>query len=216
MAEHARLFMHLTGAETGMIKGESTVPGRRDWIGIDDWSWSMNRKAVSGGSETVEPTKLMFSKLMDRSSTAMLLAMRRGTLMNATIKMDDADLNAVKLEVQIKKLRIISYAFRTQASDKQTSIQEDWEFDYEAVGFEYQPDSRTGAMKVLIERSPGSTLDSPDDKLNKFLELSRNMSVTALDLLWETLKPKHREEQARLEQLKKEDLDNTKRKNGDK
>lgn len=206
MAEHARLFMHLTGAETGMIKGESTVVGRGGWIDIDDWSWSMKRNSRSAGSETVEPTKLTFTKLMDRSTATMLGAMNGGSLMNATIKMDDSNLEAFKLEVQIKNLRIVGYKFDVKLADDNTAIEEDWEFDYEAVVFEYRPDATSGAMKVRIERPPGATMgNTPDEKLSKFLELSRDMSVQDLGTFWEKLKPEHKKQYDLLESAKKID-----------
>jgi len=186
MAEHAKLFLHLTGAETGMIKGESVTAGRGDWIEINDWNWSMQRSAKAAGAETVEPSKITFSKLMDRASTAMLLAMHRGTRMNATIKLDDAAETLLKMEVQLKNVRIIGYEMSVQPGTTETLIEEDWEFDYEAVIFEYRQDSRSGAVKVRLERQPGaSTAASPDEKLGKFLALSKDMSVVELRKIWD-------------------------------
>jgi len=204
MAEQARLYMQLSRS-TGPIPGDSVVTGMKGWIEIDDWSWSLQRKTNADSTEAIEPTKLSFTKRMDRASTSMLLAMHGGDLLTATIKMDDASLVMLNLVIKLHKVRIIGYKVKTQASDKRTEIEEDWDFDYESILFDYRPDLKSGTMSVEIDRPPGSSTTSPNEKLNKFLELSKGMKVEDLEPIWKQIVAKAKEDADKPEDAKDKD-----------
>ncbi|QHJ00985.1 hypothetical protein GT347_25140 [Xylophilus rhododendri] len=183
MAENARLFLMLT-APSGAIKGESLVAGKRDWIEIDDWNWKLDPSSNKDDPEAIRPSVLSFTKTMDRSTTAMLSAMRNGTELSASIQMEDASLRLFDLRVRLDKVRILSYEMSTQISEKRLAVDETWTFDYDTLLLEYQPDLKSGAMQVRLTRPPGSSTERPDDTERKFKELSQDMSVQDLARVW--------------------------------
>ncbi len=186
MAESARLFLKLTGP-AGQIKGESVVADKRDWIEIDDWSWDLETSGNKDDTQAVRPTVLSFGKTMDRATTSMLGAMQNGTLLSASIELDDASGDMFDLNLHFKDVRLLSYDLRTEVADKRVGVSEKWSMDYSSVRFEYKPDSRSGAMNVELVRPPGSSTNVPDDKEGKFRELSADMSVQDLQDVWKKM-----------------------------
>jgi type VI protein secretion system component Hcp len=187
MAENARLFLLLT-APSGAIRGESRVADKRDWIDIDDWSWKLDPSANKDDPEAIRPSVLSFTKTMDRATTAMLTAMAKGTVMTAAIQLDDASRSMFDLSLRFDKVRLVDYEVSTEIGDKSQSVQETWTFDYASVLFEYRADTRSGAMQVRLNRPPGSSTRAPDDREQMFRELSQDMSVQDLNLVWNRMK----------------------------
>lgn len=185
MSEHARLFMKLTGEDGRLIAGDASAMGMKGWIELEDWNWSMRRKSGQTDANAVEPTKLTFSKSMDKATHRMLRAMSTGEALTAMVKLDDASLHLFNLTLHLSKVRILDYKFSTQASDKSMSISEDWGFDYESILFEYRQDIQKGAVEVEILRPPGSSTDSPDETKRKFVELFTDLKVEPLESLWQ-------------------------------
>jgi hypothetical protein len=85
-------------------------------------------------------------------------------------------------------VRILSYEVGTQISEKSQAVEETWTFDYASVLFEYRADARSGAMQVRLNRPPGSSTQAPDDRQRQFKELSEDMSVQDLNLIWARMK----------------------------
>lgn len=188
MAEHARLFMSLTSATSGEIKGESLDREMRDWIELEDWNWSI--KAAKNDSDLAEPSVLSITKRLDRATPAMLKAMQLATPLKALIKVEDSSQQMFALTLELWDARIISYKVDVKEDDKSVEIEEDWDINYTTVDFEYQPDKQSGKVEVSMERPAGASNTSPNDRLSKFLALSKDLDMKVQDLtsLWDELK----------------------------
>jgi type VI protein secretion system component Hcp len=187
MADNARLFMLLSDP-SGPIKGESRVVGREDWIELNDWNWELEPARNKDDAKAVRPSVLSFTKIMDRATTAMLTAMRKGTVLSASIRMEeDASLDMFDLNVQLDKVRVLSYDVSTQPGDTRLEVVETWTFDYDSLSLQYKPDAKSGTMAVQLTRPAGSSTESSHGKARKFEELSEDMSVQDLALIWQRM-----------------------------
>lgn len=201
MAETSRIFMQLTSPTSGMIKGESVVFERKDWIELDSWDWALNRS--SKDDAVPEPSLLSLEKRMDRASTAMLQAMIKGEQLRAKIIIDDAAQNLMELSIMLEHVTIRDYKFSTEISEKGGSVEEDWTFDYRWITFEYQQNAKSGVKSVKLHRP--NTADASKSGAGKEKELKKlvselragGMSSTSLNKMWEDIVAAQEEERNR-------------------
>jgi len=202
MSENSRIFMHLTSPSTGWIKGECTVDEYEEWIELDSWSWNLGRaknEAVVG-----EPSLLSITKLMDKSTTAMLAAMSKGEKLHAMLAVDDASVDMMfELTVELVDLTIKEYDVQTAISDKGATVDEDWVFDYRTITFKHRPDLKSGTKIAKLERPQGASTEVPGTaKKAEFKKiglelLGGGMNVQDLKAVWEELVKAHEEEKNR-------------------
>ena len=203
MAENSRIFLKLTSPSTGVIKGECTADEYEDWIELDSWNWSMAR--AKDEDATAEPSLLTISKLMDKSSTAMLNAMRKREQLRARLVVDDGSDDVLfELAVALEHVVIKDYSFSTQIGEKGATIDEEWVLDYRWITFEHQPDSKSGVKSIKLTRPLNASSGKPsgvqEGELRKLgLEMlkSGEFTVANLDKLWADIKRTHEEEKNR-------------------
>ena len=202
MAENSRIFLKLTSAKTGVIKGECTADEFEDWIELDSWNWSLNR--AKDEDAIGEPSQLSVSKLMDRATTAMLLAMESGEQLRARLVVDDASVDVgFELEVALEHVTIKDYKFNTQVSDKGATVDEEWTLDYRWITFDFTPDAKSGVKSVKLTRPLGATsgkAERKDEELKKLgMEMLRSGEYKREELtkIWDDLIKAHEEEKNR-------------------
>ncbi|MBV8503121.1 MAG: type VI secretion system tube protein Hcp [Paucibacter sp.] len=202
MSENSRIFMHLTSPSAGVIKGECTVDEYEEWIELDTWDWNLGRAKVEDA--VPEPSLLSVSKLMDKSTTAMLTAMLKGEPLKATLTVDDGSVDMLfELSIEIEGLTIKDYNVQTAISDKGATVDEDWVFDYRTITFKHQIDPKSGTKTVKLTRPQGASTDVPaGNKKAEFKKvglqlLATGMSQRDLKELWEELVKAHEEERNR-------------------
>jgi type VI secretion system Hcp family effector len=191
MTTAADLYLELTGPN-GRINGESRVVGFQDQIEVIDWKWQLRHR---DSTSAAEPTVFQFSKIMDRASTTMLGHMQKGTQLTAAFTVQDASIdNPFILVIHLEDVRIRKYGFNIKVADdqKEGHVEEDWEFDYAAIKFEYKTQhdkggGRKGAADVRIERPADASDDSPSGPIEKIMTLSRGLKVGQLEDLWKKL-----------------------------
>lgn len=180
----ALLFLKLE-SPSGVILGDSRVKEYKDQIELSDWKWSINRKAENGD---VEPGIFQFSKLMDRSTTPMLGAMRNGESLKALINLEDASNEDFHLVITLEQVRITSFKLDAEADDAGGAVEEDWDFNYESIKFEYRATDKEGYSTVLLKRPAGASTDSPRKTEDKILALAEDLEPGRLNELWAKLR----------------------------
>lgn len=202
MAENSRIFLKLTSTKTGVIKGECSVDEFEDWIELDSWNWTMAR--AKDEDAVGEPSQLTISKIMDRSTTAMLKAMDDGEQLRAHMVVDDASVDLqFELELSLEHVTIKDYKLTTQITEKGATVDEEWTLDYRWITFDFKPDAKSGVRSVKLTRPLGATsgkAEKKDDELKKLgLEMLRSGEYKReeLDKLWEDIIKLHEEEKNR-------------------
>lgn len=220
MSENSRIFLKLTSPKSGQVKGECTVDGYEDWIELDSWDWRLNRAKEEDA--VPEPSVLAVTKLMDRSTTAMLTAMLAGEKLTAEIVVDDASEDLpFELKIELKDLTITDYKFGTQIGEKGGTVDEDWTFDYSKITFHHQGHDGSGTRSAPLERLPGASRETPAaGKKAEFRKLVGEMlaaDIGAQDLkeLWEQIVKAHESEKNRPEGKPLAHAGEDKRKGGD-
>lgn len=181
----ALLFMKLSGS-SGVILGDSRVKEYKDQIELSDWKWNIRRKERDNGD--VEPGIFGFSKLMDRSSTPMLNAMRNGEPLEAVLNLEDSSNQDFHLVIKLTKVRITSFGFEAEADDAEGAVEEEWDFNYETIQFEYRASDKEGYSVVELKRPAGASTESPRKVEDKILELAKEIEPGRLDQLWAKLR----------------------------
>ena len=199
MAENSRIFLQLTSPSSGKIKGECSVDEYEDWIELDSWNWSLGR--AKNEDATPEPSLLSFSKLMDRSTTAMLKAMLSGEQLRAKLAVDDGSVDVLfELTVMLEHVTVREYTFNTQVGEKGATVDEEWVLDYRWITFEYQADAKSGVKSVKLHRPLDASTDIVSDNKRSELKkvgmelLAQGISQTDLKTLWEEMVQAHEAE----------------------
>jgi len=203
MAENSRIFLKLTSPSTGVIKGECTADEYEEWIELDSWNWSMAR--AKDEDATAEPSLLTISKLMDKSSTAMLAAMLKGEQLRARLVVDDGSDDVLfELALALEHVVIKDYSFNTQIGDKGATVDEEWVLDYRWITFEHQPDAKTGVKSVKLTRplnaesgKPSGVQEGELRKIGMEMLKSGEFTVTNLNKLWADMIRTYEEEKNR-------------------
>lgn len=154
--------------------GEATDEEFAGQILLDGFSWSMDYvvdKAKEGSTVASqrggglgevergrpEPGKFDIEKAMDRSSTAMLTHLKKGTKLTVTISLAAHAHSTFKLAIKLTAARIIDYTIDGKDGDKSGEIDERWTFTYEQIDFTHQPEvgpnEKAGVMTSTHKRS---------------------------------------------------------------
>lgn len=217
MANTAKLFMKLTAAGSREIKGESEAEGFEGQIEVDDWSWEVatrtskkvdkapqspkfddanlrsSRPPPVAESETkTEPSVFKFSKMMDRSSTALMYAMTSGELLTAVVSMEESSTAEFEIEITLTQVRVTYYEVTGKNDKASGEIEEKWHLNYSDITFDYLPSvlKDKGKLSVKLTRPAGASTDAPRSKEDELLELAGKFELPALEALWEGMKKK--------------------------
>ena len=176
MPTFSRLYLQLKDATTNLrMTGEATDQDYRNQIQLSGVSWDMSRgKAeASGGTRgRPEPGEFEFSKVMDRSSTSMLIKMRHGVRLTAVVTLDSPDDSSFKLTITLKNARISSYKMDIKDGEKSGEIKEDWAFTYSEIEVEYKT-LEDGVMPTSHKRTKEtSSKDAQDSIIASFKALN--------------------------------------------
>lgn len=190
MAAPATIVMKLTGP-VGMIEGECVVEGYEKRIVIEDWKWNLN-----ASKDKLKPSQFSLSKLSDRASVPMLKVLQACEVC-PTVEVlveEDAMDSHLELKIILTDARILSFKLSGKVDDKGGTLEEDWEFSYEKIKFEYRSyGSKQAKPKTVpfeIEgdpqgmESPGSVEDKilklvPEVKPDRLKELFKQMETAS-------------------------------------
>jgi type VI secretion system secreted protein Hcp len=144
------LFLKVTSARSGAVKGESLDDDHKDEIQLQSWSWGMKSKsglAAGGAGRKSSVNELRVVKELDAASCALMAVLRN----NDQIK--ECVLIARKagkkphefLKITLEKARLTS--FDIQQGDAGGAAQgalESWEFSFQSIEVEYVPQGEDG------------------------------------------------------------------------
>lgn len=222
----AALYLRLTTPSGSVIAGDSTNAKFKGWIALENWRFnvaldegdnSTNAKEASAGKPGKPgrsvPSVLSFSKLMDRSTTAMLTHIRWGTKLKAEIVLEDSwalqrgaaakELQTDQqfhLTIELTDARLTSYSVDLSAPSDQAEAfaEEDWTLDYSKITFDtlaatkkdakgVKEGEKPGRVKVTLERPPDASTDEPDDQVGRLFKMAGKLEVGQLTDLWQKL-----------------------------
>lgn len=148
MARH-NMFLKLTGARTGVVKGEAVEPDHETQIAVVDWGWGMTApSAVGGGAQSgrVRYETLYFVKQADTASTALMSMMDTNEIGNAVLTVRKAGGGTIDYyTVKLDKARIVNFKVDSATSnDGIPCLTERLEFSFQGIEIEYKAQSSTG------------------------------------------------------------------------
>ncbi|MBT9500364.1 MAG: type VI secretion system tube protein Hcp [Burkholderiaceae bacterium] len=207
--------MKLTAAGSREIKGESEAEGFEGQIEVDDWSWeiatttgmkvdkpsqsprfddanlrSSRPLPVTESETTTLPSVFRFSKMMDRSSTALMYAMTSGELLTAVVSMEESSTAEFEIEITLTQVRVTHYEVNGKNDKASGEIEEKWHLNYSDINFDYLPTALKdkGKLSVKLTRPAGASTDAPKSKEDQILELAGKFELPALERLWDDMK----------------------------
>jgi type VI protein secretion system component Hcp len=181
MSAVAKLYMKLTSRTRGPIEGESVTVHFVRQIEIDDWSWSFETPSGEAASDAGTPSIFGFSKLMDRSTTSLLTAMRSGELLDAEISLQEMSRDTFDLRLLLSEIRVIDYAVNGRNNKANGEIDENWKFKYSRIRFEFKSTARlasgtSGVITAEVVRRPGTPDWSPALPRDEMIRLARRIT----------------------------------------
>ncbi|MGS0755275.1 type VI secretion system tube protein Hcp [Roseateles sp. GG27B] len=195
MSTVAKLFLKLTKSNGVEIFGDAQTEYFARQIEIDDWNWSVGRAKMDANTSTinasgsslgkgfkVEPSVFSFSKLMDRSSPALLAAMNSKESMTAEITLQEMSRGAFELKTTLTDVRVIEYKLDAKNEKAGASVDENWTFNYKSVKFDYKPAASSsgrgsgGTMTVEVTRPPDASTEKPASKFEQGVALIKEAS----------------------------------------
>jgi type VI protein secretion system component Hcp len=198
MSSVAKLYLMLrkTNADGAIIPGESVAEGFEQQIELDDWSWSLTRPqgettpTVKMGAgalfnpNAAVPSVFAFSKHMDRATTAMLSAARSGELLHATLTLEESSDADFEMVIRMEKVRVISYDMNAQNEKASALAEENWQFNYESIYFDYKPNAKSGTIRIKLDRHPGASTAAPSGDGSMLMEVAEKFTLKELEGFW--------------------------------
>lgn len=149
MAENSRdMFLKITTARQGTIKGESTDAKHDGEIDVLAWSWGMNVKnslsTIGTGRATMN--ELHVHKSADSASTALMAALRSNELIKkAVLTVRKAGKSQHEyFKITIEDGRITNMDVATADDEPVPRIAEKLSFSYQKISIEYVPQGPDG------------------------------------------------------------------------
>lgn len=152
MSSVAKLFMKVTGARSGEIKGGAEDEEFKGQIELAAWNWALGKADSETGG--VEPSVFSFSKTMDRASTSLLGAMASGEELAVVVSLEEASDSEFELVLTLSKVRVIDYTMSATNDTASGRVTEEWVFNYNAIRFDYKPTPQEGKMTAVLTRAP--------------------------------------------------------------
>lgn len=149
MSAYGDMFLKVTSAKGGVIKGEATDPRHAEEIDVLSFSWGMRGSAsMSSLGAAVKTTldTLHVTKNADRASTALLSVIRSNDpVVRAVLTVRKAG-GAAPVDffiIRIEDGRILSYDVSTDTSSSSVLV-ERISFSFQRIEIEYTGQSATG------------------------------------------------------------------------
>lgn len=141
------MFLLVTGARGGVIKGESIDQNFKDHIDIFAWSWGMRSQTAIGGGAAGKATinELIVTKKVDSASTGLMAALRTNELIKkAVLTMRKAGKQQHEfLKITIENGRVSSFDIGTEIPGS-PELTESLSFAFEKLSIEYIPQGADG------------------------------------------------------------------------
>lgn len=174
-------FLELIDQGGTRVDGEITRDKWAKWIEITDWSWNAADKEVKDAAaqglssgNRIEPSVFSISKPPDRSTIRFLSAMHGGEIFKrATFLLfeelsgqRDAGSSGFHLEVILTDVTVIKYSVSANASDKEVTLEEEWDLNYKTVTFKYDK----GKTQVQLTRPPGADDEGTRNRVDQVVK----------------------------------------------
>jgi type VI secretion system secreted protein Hcp len=150
------MFLLITGAKSGKIKGESLDDAHKDEIQVLRWSWGMQSKSdlatgQAKGRATVQDLKIV--KKVDRASTPLMVALRTNEeIKEAVLTLRKAGQPQLEyLKVTIGQGRVTALTIDAGDFGGGSDMLEHVSFSFNKLTVEYVPQGKDGqAMGSLV------------------------------------------------------------------
>lgn len=134
------LRINTTTSSSSVLAGESTVTGHTGEIDVLAFNWGVAR---SGSSSTASVQNLTLTKRVDKSSTALMLAVFQGThFTSAVLSVRNQGANPLDFfKITLSDIVVTSY---TTSASGDGSLVESVSFSFGTIRFDYQPQNPDG------------------------------------------------------------------------
>lgn len=163
MAENSRdMFLKVTTARQGAIKGESIDDKHQGDIDVLGWSWGMNVNSSlsTSGAGRATMHELHVQKSVDSASTALMAALRNNELIKkAVLTVRKAGKSQHEyFKITIEDGRITGMDVATADHEPVPRIAERLSFSFQKISIEYVPQGPDGqprgSMQFATETTP--------------------------------------------------------------
>jgi type VI secretion system secreted protein Hcp len=145
------MFLSVNGAKSGQIVGESQDSKHKNEIEVLAWSWGMQGKSsLAGGGASGKATirELRITKRVDRSSTALMMALRTNEkIKDATLSLRKIGAAGAPLEyltIKIEDGRVMSLDIEAGDTSNAPGLLEKVSFSFNRISIEYTPQGPDG------------------------------------------------------------------------
>jgi type VI secretion system secreted protein Hcp len=143
------MFLSVSGARAGAIKGEAQDAAHANEIDVLSWSWGMQGRSTIGtslatGRATVHELKIV--KRVDSATTPLMSALRNNEVITKAVltvrKSGGSKLEYLK--ITIEQGRVTSIAVEGGSPDESTDVFENVSFSFNKITVEYVPQGKDG------------------------------------------------------------------------
>lgn len=144
------MFLSVKGAKSGQINGEAQDQSHKNEIEVLAWSWGMQGKpSLGGGAASGKATvrELRITKRVDKSSTALMWALRTNELINeATLTLRKIGKKPLEyLKIKIQNGRVMAIDLEAGDASSSPALFERVSFSFNKISIEYTPQGPDGA-----------------------------------------------------------------------
>ena len=142
------MFLSVNGARSGAIAGEAQDSKHKNEIEVLGWSWGMQGKpSLAGGGASGKSTirELRITKRVDKSSTALMSALRTNEVIKAVLTLRKAGKTQLEyLKITIQDGRVMSLDIEAGDSGGGSTLIERVSFTFSKIDVEYTPQGQDG------------------------------------------------------------------------
>jgi type VI secretion system secreted protein Hcp len=147
------MFLKVKGAKSGVINGESQDQGKhKNEIEVLAWSWGMQGKpSLGGGGASGKATmrELRITKRVDKSSTALMSALRTNEMINeATLTLRKVGKTPLEyLVIKIENGRVMAIDIEAGDTSSSPVLFERVSFSFNKISVQYTPQAPDGSAQ---------------------------------------------------------------------
>jgi len=147
------MFLRVKGAKSGVINGESQDQGKhKNEIEVLAWSWGMQGKpSLGGGGASGKATmrELRITKRVDKSSTALMSALRTNEMINeATLTLRKIGKTPLEyLVIKIENGRVMAIDIEAGDASSSPALFERVSFSFNKISVQYTPQAPDGSAQ---------------------------------------------------------------------
>ena len=147
------MFLKVKGAKSGVINGESQDQGKhKNEIEVLAWSWGMQGKpSLGGGGASGKATmrELRITKRVDKSSTALMSALRTNEMINeATLTLRKVGKTPLEyLVIKIENGRVMAIDIEAGDASSSPMLFERVSFSFNKISVQYTPQAPDGSAQ---------------------------------------------------------------------